>query len=200
MAHLSWKGNYIDISGNTGMRKMNKKKNKHATEPVIETLYHLYRDEMMRTAYNILRDGSKAEDAVHDAFVRLLKNRETLDFEANSSAAKYYCITAARNAALDNYRKDKKYVDSPIIEVDITEKDTLDRCLERESAEALRDKLAKLKKNYRDIVILRHYYDHSFREIGTIVNVSEATARKRYQIAKKLLMEMIRKEGDFFER
>ena len=38
----------------------------------IELMYDRYEQEMYRIAYAVLRDEFAAEDAVHDAFVRLI--------------------------------------------------------------------------------------------------------------------------------
>ena len=48
----------------------------------LERLYELYEQKMYAVAFSILRNEWQAEDAVQDAFVRLLKNiRKLRDLE-----------------------------------------------------------------------------------------------------------------------
>lgn len=178
-----------------------KRKNKNQlSKPMIEILFHLYKHDMFRVANSILKDEDKAEDAVQNAFLKLLKNRGEVNFEPDSLKAKHYCIVAVRSAALDMYRKEKRIIEEPMDETVISVEDSLDVYLKKESYESLCSKIGKLKEIYRVTLVLRHFHELDFRTIGDITGVSEATARKRYQIARNRLAEMIRKEDDFFEQ
>ena len=49
---------------------------------------------------------------------------------------------------------------------------------------------------YRDALSLRVYYDMSFKEIASVMNVSEDAARKRVERARKMLNDMMGGEQD----
>lgn len=168
-------------------------------KPVIEMLFQLYKKDMFRMAYSILKDAGKAEDAVQNTFLKLLKNRKSLRFEPDTLKAKSYCVIAAKATALDMYRKEKRMQEEPISDNLLLAEDSLDLYLQRESLDCLHSKIDLLKDIYKTALVLRHFQELSFREIGEATGVSEATARKRYQLARKQLEEMIRKEGDCFE-
>ena len=73
----------------------------------IETCYRLYEQKMYRAAYRILQDNVRAEDAVQEAFLKLMKGRVYFE-DACSDECKKYLITVIRHAAIDIYNKKKK--------------------------------------------------------------------------------------------
>lgn len=173
---------------------------KRKTMPhLIESLYHLYREDMYRNAYSILDNAEEAEDAVQNAFLKILKNRQSLQFEADSIKAKSYCMIAVRTSAYDIFRQNEKLMDESINEDLITGEDNLDVYIQKESIEELHRKICRLNEAYRDTLVLRHFHELSFRIVADITGVSEATARKRYELARKKLKQMLRKEGELFE-
>ncbi len=71
---------------------------------LIEQLYILYEQPMYRIAYAILHNVEQAEDAVHDAFVAVIKSEADFD-RADSEETKHYMIRTIRNTAINRYRK-----------------------------------------------------------------------------------------------
>ena len=70
----------------------------------LERLYELYEQKMYAVAFSILRNEWQAEDAVQDAFVRLLKNiRKLRDLEDEKTRS--YVLQTIQSASLDQYRK-----------------------------------------------------------------------------------------------
>ena len=70
----------------------------------LERLYELYEQKMYAVAFSILRNEWQAEDAVQDAFVRLLKNiRKLRDLE--DAKTRSYVLQTIQSASLDQYRK-----------------------------------------------------------------------------------------------
>ena len=60
-------------------------------------IYHKYYRFMLRTASSIIRDSSLAEDAVHETFVQLLKEIDTLRIDNEKSLQSYlYILTRER--------------------------------------------------------------------------------------------------------
>ena len=79
----------------------------------IEACYRLYEQKMYYVAYSILHDEGKAEDAVQDAFLKLMKHEVQFD-RADSDDCKRYIITVIRNAAITIYNKTKKEIASQL--------------------------------------------------------------------------------------
>lgn len=63
-------------------------------------LYETYRHLMMKVALNVLKDTFLAEDAVHEAFIKIAKNMEKIG-EIDATATKRYLLTITKNATID---------------------------------------------------------------------------------------------------
>lgn len=70
----------------------------------IVSLFRLYEQKMYHIAFAILHDSYQAEDAVMDAFVRLLDRNYPIHDPA-SREAKSLVIQVIRSSAIDIYRK-----------------------------------------------------------------------------------------------
>ena len=73
----------------------------------VVSLFQLYEQKMYHIAFAILRDSYQAEDAVMDAFVRLLDRNYPIGDPA-SREAKSLVIQIIRSSAIDLYRKNRK--------------------------------------------------------------------------------------------
>lgn len=151
----------------------------------IEECYSLYEQKMYRVALSILRDPSAAEDAVQDAFLRLMKSNKVFD-DAGSDDCKRYIITVIRNAAINIYRVRQR--DSRL--VSLSDPD-LPECLTEESYEDntadISSLLDRLPPKYRDVVWCLVTDNLSVRETSLRLRITEANVRKRYERAKKMM-------------
>lgn len=72
-----------------------------------EALYYEYRDIMYNFAFRILNDSYLAEDAVHNAFLKLLKNLDKIK-ELKSKETKTYLLIIVRNTSYNIWKKNCK--------------------------------------------------------------------------------------------
>ena len=72
-----------------------------------EQLYLLYRQDMFKTAYSILKNDFEAEDAVYEAFIIVIKNLEKIS-EIKCPQTHAYLIIIVKNLALKIYNERKK--------------------------------------------------------------------------------------------
>lgn len=72
-------------------------------------LYEKYRHLMLKVAYDVLRDNYLAEDAVHEAFIKVAKNMEKI------GETKRYLITITKNSTIDIYRKRSSWMKREIL-------------------------------------------------------------------------------------
>ncbi len=80
---------------------------KRASIRFIERCYKLYEQKMYHVAYCILRDEGLAEDAVQEAFLKLMKSN--VDFkDVKSDECKQYIITIIKHASIDIYNRKKR--------------------------------------------------------------------------------------------
>ena len=155
----------------------------NSNEGIIDELYKLYEQPMYHTAYGILHDEYLAEDAVHEAFLRLIRNRSKIT-DATAPSARSYVYKTLKSAALDIYR---------------TRKDQREKCIElseslentvayaEELGDFRGDLLTELPPKYASVVRCLFIDALSVRETSAVLNISESLVRKRCERARKLL-------------
>ena len=169
---------------------------------ILREIYKDHRDVMFAEAKEVLEDYDLAEDAVQQAFLKLIKKLEkfpTDDFEIT----RRFLRIVARNVAIDMYNSRNKkgstleYIDefknSEIGTYSIS-KTPCDEVIEKESSERIYKMIDKLPKKYRDVLIFEKIYGYSQREIAETLNISYDAVKKRMSRAKKKLKEELRKE------
>ena len=153
-----------------------------------EKIYKSYQRAMFYIAYKILHNEQDAEDAVHQAFIKIVENIDKIE-EVLCPKTKGYVVTIAENKAIDIYRKKQKLqsleLNETIVgtEVDYHGEDTLTKCI------------LNLPPNYREIILLKYLHGYSTKEIAKIMGISCSNASKLDQRAKKRLEELCKKEG-----
>ncbi|MCL2023279.1 MAG: sigma-70 family RNA polymerase sigma factor [Oscillospiraceae bacterium] len=164
---------------------------------LIEELYLTYKDMLMGIAYKILGDRNTAEDALQQAFLRVIAHAR--EFETSEChKTRRLLVIMIRSAAIDIYRQRKNsrevYLDD-VIEVldedDQYEEKLLDSVEIGELMEALRE----LSIGERDILTLAYVDDLPANTIAKLLGISGAAVRKRLQRAKESLRVSLKERG-----
>ena len=151
----------------------------------IEALYAMYEQKMYYEAYRVLRDEYLAEDAVQEAFLRLIRNRDKLG-DYNSPQVRRYVYKTVRCAALDIYRKQKKNREN-LCEWD---KRAENVCFEESlDTNILLSVLNELPRKYFFVIKCLFLDGLTAKETAAVLKISEACVRKRCERARKLLKE-----------
>lgn len=150
-----------------------------------EQLYLMYREKMYWKAYDILQDKYLAEDAVHDAFLRIAKYIDTID-EINCNKTIALLVIIVKNISIDIYRKRKK---STYLSLDEDTSQFISATNYNDNLEEqqLIQYIKELPQNYRDIFILKYYIGYTNKEIAKYLNLKESSIRVRLLRGKKLL-------------
>ncbi len=153
-------------------------------------LYRQYGKLMYKIAYDILQNRQLAEEAVQEAFERVIKYLHKIN-EKNCPQTRHFLVIIIRNIALDIAKKELLIYASDAGELpDIADKDeVLDIVIARETAAELQAAIESLKPIYRDVYILRGARGYSVAEIAQMRNIKEETAKKRLARAKKMIAE-----------
>lgn len=150
-----------------------------------------FKDKMFRYAYNIVKDQFLAEDVVQEALVKIWKKRDQL-IEIEKKEA--WCVTIARNLAIDKLRSAKKKRTT-----DITEQyGVSDNDPNPERKAILKDALAQvteimntLPENQREIVYLRDVEGYTYAEIAEILDFSVDQVKVNLHRARKSLRQKL---------
>ena len=159
----------------------------------LENLYYEYKALMKYVAFNILEDNGLAEDAVHEAFIKLTRHLDGID-EIKSHKTKAFIVIIIRCVALDMLDKENRnkiYSFDDIGNKAITE-DTMIESIELKELCFL---IKALPAIHRDIIELKVYYELSDKEISDILGISRQAVRKRLQRARNALKQSLEKLG-----
>lgn len=153
-----------------------------------EQLYLEYRGLMFHVAYEILHNQQDAEDAVHQAFVKIAENMHKID-DPRCPKTRGYVVTIVENKTIDQYRKQRKH---PTVEY-LEEIQGIQ--VPYEGDNGLTKCILKLPARYREMILLRYHYGYSVREIAKIMGISLPAAIKLDQRAKGKLKQLCAEEG-----
>ena len=155
----------------------------------VEQLYYTYKDHMMGIAYSILGDRHTAEDAVQQAFLKVIKYLNKFD-EVECHQTRRLIVIMIRSTSFDIYRSRKKSKEVSLDElIDIPDQDgeLPDSLITRLEYSEVLGTVQQLPEQARDILTLMYVEDLPVTEIADILNISESAAKKRLQRAREAL-------------
>ena len=165
-----------------------KMQDKKVLSAFMESCYRLYEQKMYQAAYRILQDTGWAEDAVQNAFLKLMKGRVYFE-DAGSEDCKKYMNTVIRHSAIDIYNKKKReqelfcFCDMSVYG---QEADNRYAC---EKEAQVREVISVLSPRYFDVAYCLTVKNLSVKETAGELGISEANVRKRFERAKKILKQ-----------
>ena len=152
----------------------------------IAALYALYEQTMFYDARQILHDDFLAEDAVHEAFLRLIARRDKLG-DPNSASVHSYVKKTLRSAAIDLYRKNLRERENccDLEDFEIAEEGSEDLPTDALSL------LGELPAKYAAVIRCRAVHGLSVHETAAVLQISEACVRKRCERARHMLQSKL---------
>lgn len=165
----------------------------------LEILVHRYKDKIYSSILFLVKDKYLAEDLFQDVFIKII---DTIRNNRYTEEGKFlpWAMRIAHNLCVDHFRKVKRSPsiktsdDTDIFELINRSEDGADKkMMQGQSHERLRRLLEMLPEEQREVIVLRHYADLSFKEISQMTNCSINTAlgRMRYGLInmRKLVTE-----------
>ena len=154
----------------------------------LEVLVLRHKDKLYTSILLLVKDKYLAEDIFQDVFIRII---DTMRSGRYTEEGKFlpWAMRIAHNLCVDHFRKVKRTPtirtgeNQDIFEVlNFTEDSAEDKMMKKQSHSRVKDMLDQLPQDQREVIILRHYADMSFKEIATVTNCSINTAlgRMRY--------------------
>lgn len=167
-----------------------------------EILLNRHKNKVYTSIYVIVKDHEIADDIFQDTFIKVL---DKIKKEKYSDEGKFlpWVLRIAHNLCMDHFRKNQKEKivanDNPEYDIldNISTEDTHkeDQIIADEDQIDIAKYLELLPDEQREVVVLRHYYDYSFKEIAemTGTNLNTALGRMRYALIN--LRKLINKKG-----
>ena len=165
----------------------------------LSTLVTRYKDKIYTSIYLLVKDKYLAEDLFQDVFIRII---DTLKGGRYTDEGKFlpWALRIAHNMCVDHFRKVKRSPsiktsdDRDIFEVlNFSEPSAETKMMQSQSHDRVRRMIDLLPEDQREVIIMRHYADLSFKEIAELTNCSINTAlgRMRYGLInmRKMMVE-----------
>ena len=169
----------------------------YARQPTFEAVYEALFPVIFRVSLRVTGDREIAEDLCHEAFIKLMERPNLLP---DLDQCKYWLIRVVKNLSL-NYEKRKnreKAAYSRLTRLSIGVSESSEKQLIREETRSTVQKaLDNLPYNLRVPLVFREYGDLSYREIGTILGISENNVKVRIFRAREHLEKLLM-EGDAY--
>ena len=156
-----------------------------------ELIYSTYKKQMYYTANNILKDSHLAEDAVHNAFLRIINNLEKIE-DINSHKTKGLIVIVVKNVSIDIYRKNKKERDNTIFIDDLDDINGYDEINKNDIGD-LEIAISKLPENYKQVFLLKFSHELTDNEISEILDIKPDNVRKRISRGREKLKNILKK-------
>ncbi len=162
----------------------------------IALLYETYEQEMFRVAFGVLKDKCKAEDAVSESFLKLIRNRDRIG-EVKSASVRLYVMRTVKNTAIDMYRAVQRELKNTATVPESDKWDGLsaaDDFTDDVVSTDVRELLSTLSPKYRTAMEAVFVDGLTVKEAAAVLMTSEASLRKRIERARKQLANLREKE------
>jgi RNA polymerase sigma factor (sigma-70 family) len=164
-----------------------------------EALLKRHKSKIYTQIYLFVKDRALAEDIFQEVFIKIINTLRDGKYNHEGKFVQW-AMRIAYNLCVDYHRRNKRrHHLSPTDDFDIFEvlkhsEESADTTIMRDETYArVRALVDQLPAEQREVVILRHYADMSFKEIAALTQVSINTAlgRMRYALIniRKLMHE-----------
>lgn len=169
-------------------------------ESAITTLIERYRKRVYNYILMLTKDRQTADDLFQETFIKVIGSLRSGRYAENGKFISWV-LRIAHNLVIDHFRGGRKpvHITSEDAGYDILNNRKLadstieDHLIHEQIEQDVRDLIDRLPSEQREMVVLRHYFDLSFKEIAqqTGVSINTALGRMRYALInlRKLIEE-----------
>lgn len=164
-----------------------------ANDPqALKIIYVKYKDYLLSLATSMTKETAKAEDIVHDVFLKLAVSGHKIKLFGNF---KSYLATCVVNQLRSDYRKQKIRTHTDIDTQPIESKNTktpLNWIIQQEDNKQLVTALSALDYDQREVIVLKLIGKMKFKTIAQSQNIPINTAQSRYRNGLKKLRSLLK--------
>lgn len=172
----------------------------NGNESCLEELIARHKKRVFSYIMMVVRDRHLAEDVFQDTFIKVI---QTLKRGAYNDEGKFlpWVLRIAHNLVIDHFRRVKRM---PIVDagedfdlfsvLTLRQGNAEDKIVKKQIRSDVRQAIEQLPLEQREVLIMRHYMDMSFKEIADTTNCSINTALGRMRYALINLKKMLEKQ------
>ncbi len=166
-------------------------------ENALTELINRHKSKIYTSIYLLVKDQYLAEDIFQDTFMKVVK---TLKAGRYNEEGKFlpWVLRIGHNLVIDHFRKQKR---SPIITnsdgfdifdvLGMYDESAEDKMVKEQTYKDVKSLIHLLPSEQKEVLIMRHFGDLSFKEIADLTQVSINTALGRMRYALNNLRKMI---------
>lgn len=154
-------------------------------------LVNKYQKLVFNVALRMLGDRLDAEDVTQTVFVKAFEKIDTFNPDYKFFSWIYRMVVNESLNAL-NQRKSVRELDEHLVSA---EKNPEDQYRDRELGERIQMGLMDLQIEHRVMIVLRHFEELTYKEIGFILDIPEKKVKSRLFTARRLLCGKLTQRG-----
>jgi RNA polymerase sigma factor (sigma-70 family) len=166
-------------------------------EAALAELLRRHKSKIYTSIYMLVKDEFLAEDIFQDTFIKVIN---TLKSGRYNEEGKFlpWVLRIAHNLVIDFFRKEKR---TPVITngdgfdifdvLGFYDESIEDKMVRDQTHKDLKAMIQLLPSEQKEVLIMRHYGDMSFKDIAEVTNVSINTALGRMRYALNNLRKMM---------
>jgi|TARA_B110000503_G_scaffold135117_1_gene215135 RNA polymerase sigma factor (sigma-70 family) len=158
-------------------------------EACLEMLINRHKNRIFTTIILIVKDSYIAEDLFQETFIKIINNLKKGKYNEEGKFLPW-AMRIAHNMAIDYFRKTKRMPtitdssgDDVFRTIKIAVENREEQIIRTEKEDMVRAAINRLPEEQRQVLILRHYGNLSFKEIAVMTDVSINTALGRMRYA-----------------
>ncbi|PWG78687.1 RNA polymerase sigma factor [Pararcticibacter amylolyticus] len=166
-------------------------------EAGLAELLRRHKSKIYTSIYMLVKDQYLAEDIFQDTFIKVINTLKTGKYNEEGKFLPWV-LRIAHNLVIDYYRKEKR---TPVITsgdgfdifdvLGFHDESIEERMVRDQTHKDLRNLIQMLPAEQKEVLIMRHYGDMSFKEIADVTQVSINTALGRMRYALNNLRKML---------
>lgn len=157
----------------------------HDDQHAFERLYHKYKDALIRFSYGYTFNQAKAEEIVHDTFLKVYRYKKNYDPQ---KTFRTWLWTICKNTNLDALDKNPKGREESLEDLEIefsdTDESVLEKLVNQSTKEAINSFIGTLPMGQKEALLLWMNDDLSFEEMGQVLNKSPQAVKNLVHRAK----------------
>jgi RNA polymerase sigma-70 factor (ECF subfamily) len=166
-------------------------------EASLEELIRRHKSKIYTSIYHLVKDSNLAEDIFQDTFIKVINTLKTTKYNEEGKFLPWV-IRIAHNLVIDHFRKEKRKPMAANVEgfdifdvIKSKDESIEDRIIREQNHKELRILIHLLPSEQKEVLIMRHFAELSFKEISDITGVSINTALGRMRYALNNLRKMM---------